>query len=216
MKLSLLKCLMAVLMFASVGLAMAEPKIGNEFDKTAQAIANDNPNVIEVTELFWYGCIHCYKMDPALEAWSKKLPADVAFKRMPALPQPAWAPMTKAYYAMEDLKVLAKLHPMLFEAVHQTKSLNPTDEVAIIDWVVKNSGLEKTKVDGAFKSFSMSNKLSRAQQYFRASGATGVPSLVIDGQFITSSTMAGGNQGALNTADYIINNIRADKAKAKK
>lgn len=216
MKSSLLKCLMAVLMFASVGQVMAEPKIGYEFDKTAQAIANDNPNVIEVTELFWYGCIHCYKMDPTLEAWAKKLPADVAFKRMPALPQPAWAPMTKAYYAMEDLKVLTKLHPMLFEAVHQTKSLNPTDEVAIIDWVFKNSGLEKTKVDGAFKSFSMSNKLSRAQQYFRASGATGVPSLVIDGQFITSSTMAGGNQGALNTADYIINNIRADKTKAKK
>mgnify|MGYP000028619009 CR=1 FL=1 len=68
----------------------------------------------------------------------------------------------------------------------------------------------------ALLTLRMSNKLSRAQQYFRASGATGVPSLVIDGQFITSSTMAGGNQGALNTADYIINNIRTDKAKAKK
>jgi protein dithiol oxidoreductase (disulfide-forming) len=144
----------------------------------------------------------------------KKLPADVVFKRMPALPQPSWAPMTKAYFAMEDLNVLEKLHTPIFNAVHKSKSLNPTDEAAVMDWVVKNTGLEKSKVEGAFKSFSMGNKLVRAQQYFRASGATGVPSLVIDGQFITSSTMAGGNQGALNTADYIIANIRADKAKA--
>lgn len=216
MKSSLLKCLMAVVMWFGAASVMAEPKIGNDFEKTAQVIATDNPNKIEVTELFWYGCIHCYKMDPSLEAWVKKLPADVVFKRMPALPQPAWAPMTKAFYAMEDLNVLEKLHTPLFDAVHKQKSLNPTDEAAVMDWVVKNSGLEKAKVESAFKSFSMGNKLVRAQQYFRASGATGVPSLVIDGQFITSSTMAGGNQGALNTADYIITNLRADKAKAPK
>ncbi len=216
MKSSLVKFLLSAVMLFSASSILAEPKIGSDFDKTAQVIATDNPAKIEVTELFWYGCFHCYKMDPTLEAWVKKLPADVVFKRMPALPQPTWAPMTKAYFAMEDLNVLEKLHTPIFDAVHKSKSLNPTDEAAVMDWVVKNSGLEKAKVEGAFKSFSMGNKLVRAQQYFRASGATGVPSLVIDGQFITSSTMAGGNQGALNTADYIIANIRADKAKAAK
>jgi len=152
-------------------------------------------------------------MDPILNAWVKKLPADVVFKRVPGLPQPAWAPMAKAFYAMDDLKLSDKLHTALFDAIHKEKVLNPTDEVATIDWMTKKSGLDKKKVEEAFKSFSMNNKLNRAAQVFRASGATGVPSFIIDGQFITSSTMAGGNEQALKTADFIIANIRADKAK---
>lgn len=203
----------ALMFFASFSV-MAEPQMGKEFDKTAQAISTDNPNKIEVVELFWYGCGHCHQMEAPLNAWVKKLPADVTFKRMPGLPQPAWAPMAKAYYAMETLGVLEKLHSPLFDAIHKQKTLNPTDEKAAIDWVTKQSGLDRLKVEGAFKSFSMNTNLNRAANFFRASGATGVPSLIINGQFITSSTMAGNNDLALKTADYIITNIRADKANA--
>ena len=209
------KLFTACLLLASFNVLADEPQVGKEFDKTAQIIPNETPNKIEVTELFWYGCGHCYQMDPLLNAWVKKLPADVVFKRMPGLPQPAWAPMAKAYYAMEDLKVLEKLHSALFEAIHKQKTLNPSDEKATIDWITQKSGLDRSKVEQAFKSFSMNNKLNRAAQFFRASGATGVPTLVIDGLYITSSTMAGGNEAALATADYIIENLRADKAKAK-
>ena len=208
------KLLSALMLLASFNVLAAEPQIGKDFDKTPQAISTDSPNKIEVTEVFWYGCIHCYHMDPLLNAWVKKLPADVVFKRMPGLPQPAWAPMAKAFYAMEDLKLSEKLHTALFDAVNKEKSLDPPNEAAAINWLTKKSGLDKAKVEGAFKSFSMNNKLNQAANFFRASGATGVPSLVIDGQFITSSTMAGGNEQALKTADYIISNLRADKAKA--
>jgi thiol:disulfide interchange protein DsbA len=215
-KLSVKNFLGALMLLASFNVLAADPQIGSEFDKTAQVIATDTPNKIEVTELFWYGCIHCYQMDPVLNAWVKKLPADVVFKRVPGLPRPDWAPMAKAYYAMEDLKVLEKLHAPLFDAIHKQKTLKPTDEPATIDWIAKQGGLDKKKVEEAFKSFSMNNKLNRAAAYFRSSGATGVPSLIIDGQYITSSTMAGGNTQALNVADYIITNIRADKAKTAK
>ena len=76
--------------------------------------------------------------------------------------------------------------------------------------------MDKLKVEQAFKSFTINTSLNRAAQIFRASGATGVPSLVIDGKFITSSTMSGGNEQALKVADYIIGNVRADKAKTVK
>jgi thiol:disulfide interchange protein DsbA len=209
-----MKKLLGILMLlASFNVMAADPQMGSEFDKTAQAIPNETPNKIEVTELFWYGCSHCYQMEAPLNAWVKKLPADVTFKRIPGLPNPSWAPMAKAYYAMETLGVLEKLHAPLFEAIHKQKALNPTDEKAAIDWVTKQAGLDKKKVEAAFGSFSMNTNLNRAANFFKASGATGVPSLVINGQFITSSTMAGNNNAALNTADYIINNIRADKAK---
>ena len=214
MKMLSVKNLLSSLILLASFSVLADPQIGKDYDKTAQIIPTETPKKIEVTEIFWYGCIHCYHMDPILDAWVKKLPADVVFKRMPGLPQPAWAPMAKAFYAMEDLKLSAKLHTPLFDAIQKEKSLNPTDELAAIDWMTKKSGLDRQKIEDAFKSFSMNNKLNRAAQTFRASGATGVPSLIIDGQYITSSTMAGSNEEALKTADYIIANLRADKAKA--
>ena len=208
------KLFSALLLLASFNVFAADPQMGKDFDRTAQAIANENPNKIEVVELFWYGCGHCHHMETPLNAWVKKLPADVTFKRVPGLPNQSWAPMAKTFYALETLGLLEKLHTPLFDAIHKQKSLNPTDEKGAIEWVTKQSGLDKAKVEEAYNSFSTNANLKRAANLFRASGATGVPSLVINGQFITSSTMAGNNDLALKTADYIITNIRADKAKA--
>ena len=218
MKTSIIKSLAILMLSLSTAaistLAMAEaPKIGTQFDAVAQPIATDNVAKIEVMEIFWYGCSHCYSMDAPLTAWVKKLPSDVYFKRMPGLPNTSWAPMAKAFYAMETLGVGEKLHTPLFDAIHKTKTLNPTDEKAAIAWITAQSGMDKLKVEQAFKSFTINTNLNRAAQIFRASGATGVPSLVIDGKYITSSTMAGGNEQALKAADYIIGNVRADKAK---
>ena len=194
--------------------AFAEaPQVGSNFEAVAQPIPTDNAAKIEVMEIFWYGCIHCYHMDVPLNTWVKKLPSDVYFKRMPGLPNASWAPMAKAFYAMETLGVSEKLHTPLFDAVHKSKTLNPTDEKAIVDWMTLQSKMDKVKVEAAFKSFTINTNLNRAAQIFRASGATGVPSLVIDGKYITSSTMNGGNEQALKVADYIIENVRKDKAK---
>lgn len=193
--------------------ASADPQVGQQFDQVTQQIATDQPGKIEVMEIFWYGCPHCYHMEQPLEAWVKKLPSDVYFKRVPALPNAGWAPMAKAFYAMQELGVLDKLHSQLFDAIHKSKTLNPADEAATIDWVIKQGGLDKIKVEKAFKSFATNMQLNKAMQVFKASGATGVPSLVIDGKYITGSSMAGGNDAALQTADFIINNVRKDKAK---
>lgn len=206
------KFLTGLLLILSTHVMAEAPQTGQQFDAVAQIIPTDAPAKIEVLEIFWYGCIHCYQMETPLNAWVKKLPKDVYFKRMPGLPNASWAPMAKAFYAMETLGVAEKLHTPLFEAIHKQKTLNPTDEKAAIEWVTQKSGMDKLKVEQAFKSFTINTNLNRAAQTFRASGATGVPSLVIDGKYITSSTMAGGNEAALKTADYIIDNVRKDKA----
>ena len=221
MKISIIKSLAILMLSLSTAgistLAMAEaPKIGAAFDAVTQPIPTDNAAKIEVTEIFWYGCSHCYSMDAPLNAWVKKLPSDVYFKRVPGLPNPSWAPMAKAFYAMETLGVAEKLHTPLFEAIHKQKVLDPTNEKAAIAWVTQQSGMDKLKVEQAFKSFTINTSLNRAALVFRNSGATGVPSLIIDGKYITSSTMAGSNEQALKTADYIIGNVRADKAKTVK
>lgn len=206
------KYLSLLMLLLSTSVLAEAPKLGAEFDAVAQPITTDVAGKIEVMEVFWYGCIHCYQMEVPLNAWVKKLPADVYFKRMPALPRADWAPMAKAFFAMETLGLQEKLHTQLFEAVHKQKVLNPTDEKAAIDWVTKASGMDKLQVEQAFKSFTINTNLNRAAQIFRSSGATGVPSLIIDGKFITSSTMSGGNAEALKVSDYIIENVRKEKA----
>jgi protein dithiol oxidoreductase (disulfide-forming) len=103
-----MKKLFAALMLLASTTVMANPMAGVEYNTTTKDITTDNPSKIEVVELFWYGCIHCYQLEPQLHAWVKKLPDDVVFKRVPGLPRPDWAPMAKAYYAMETLGVLDK------------------------------------------------------------------------------------------------------------
>lgn len=206
------KILTALLLLATTHVMAADPQFGNEFKQTVQAIPTDQPAKIEVMEIFWYGCPHCYHLEPSLEAWVKKLPQDVYFKRVPGVPREDWAPMAKAYYTLEALGLVDKLHGALFDAIHKQRVLNPTSEKAAIDWITKQSGLDRKKVAETYNSFSVNTKVVRAMQIFRASGATGVPSLVIDGKYLTSSTMAGGNQEALNVADYIINHVRQDRA----
>jgi protein dithiol oxidoreductase (disulfide-forming) len=206
------KLMTALMLLVSSTLMAGTPQNGTEFAQTAQVMPTDNPSKIEVSELFWYGCPHCYVLEPQLTAWVKALPKDVAFKRVPGLPRPDWAPMAKAFYVMEALGLSEKLHSKLFEALHKQKAFLPNDEKATIDWITKESGLDRKKVETEFNSFSLNTKLNQAAQIFRASGATGVPSLIIDGKYITSVTMAGGNQEVLNVANYIIENVRKDKA----
>lgn len=206
-----MKKLFAALMLLASTTLMANPMAGVEYNTTPQQVPTDSPGKVEVVELFWYGCIHCYQLEPQLHTWVKKLPSDVVFKRVPGLPRPDWAPMAKAYYAMETLGVLDKLHGKLFDAIHKSRSLKPTDEAAAIDWVAKEGGLDKKKVQEAFNSFTSNTKLNRAAQIFRASGATGVPALIIDGKYVTSSSMAGGNVQVLKVADHLIAKARAEK-----
>jgi thiol:disulfide interchange protein DsbA len=200
----------AVFMLFAVA-ACAEPQSGIEYMQTQQALPTDNPSKVEVVELFWYGCPHCYQLEPTLAVWVKKLPKDVEFKRVPGIARPDWAPGAKAYYAMEALGVVDRLHAALFDAIHKQRSVKPNDDVALIDWIAKQGGLDRKKVEEAYNSFSVNTKMMRATQVFRASGATGVPALIIDGKYLTSSTLAGGNEEALKTADYLIDRARKEK-----
>lgn len=211
-----MKNLLAVLMLFFTVNAVAEgpasvPQVGKEYDLTTQIIPSGNPAKIEVVELFWYGCPHCYHFEPAITSWVKNLPKDVIFKRVPGIPNPSWAPMAKAYYALEALGLTEKLHAKLFEAIHKQRTLDPASDLAAIDWITKESGLNRKKVQEAFNSFSTNTQLNRAGQIFRASGATGVPSLVINGKYVTSLSATSSNEELLRVADYLINQVRNAK-----
>ena len=204
--------LMILILFSTLSLAV-EPMPGVNFKTTKNTISTESKNKIEVIELFWYGCIHCYNMDPYLDKWADSLPKDVTFKRVPAIPRKDWVESAKAYYALETLGIVNKLHEKLFDAIHKEKLFKHNDTKALINWITLNGKLDKKKVESAFNSFSMKAKLSRSYKIFKAAGATGVPTMIIDGKYFTSSTMAGGEQNAIDIMNFIIKNVRKDKAK---
>jgi thiol:disulfide interchange protein DsbA len=152
-------------------------------------------------------------MDPYLDKWADNLPKDVTFKRIPAIPRKDWVESAKAYYALESLGLINKLHEKLFDAIHKEKQFKHNDTKALINWIALNGKLDKKDVKAAFNSFSMKSKLSRSYKIFKAAGATGVPTMIIDGKYFTSSTMAGGEQNAIDIMNFIIKNVRKDKAK---
>jgi thiol:disulfide interchange protein DsbA len=206
-----MKSLLTAFLMLVSSIAIAEPQSGFEYTQTQQVIPTENPAKIEVVELFWYGCPHCYQLEPRLVTWVKKLPGDVVFRRVPGIARPDWAAGGRAFYAMEALGVAEKLHAPLFDAIHKQHSVKPNDDAALIDWITKQSGLDRKKVEEAYNSFSVNTKVMRATQLFRASGATGVPALIIDGKYLTSSSLAGGNEEALKVADYLIEKARKEK-----
>ena len=209
-----MKKLIFIILIAITNFVFAiQPEPGVNFKPTKEVIPTESKDKIEVVELFWYGCVACFNMDPYLDKWADDLPKDVTFKRIPAIPRKDWVASAKAYYALESLGLVNKLHEKLFDAIHKEKTFKHNDSKALINWIALNGKLDIKDVEAAFNSFSMKSKLSRSFKIFKAAGATGVPTMIIDGKYFTSSTMAGGEQNAIDIMNFIIKNVRKDKAK---
>lgn len=185
------------------GAATANPVEGKDFATVPlpQATAAGK---IEVTEFFWYGCPHCFTLDPKLEAWVSKLPKDVQFKRVPAVLAAHWQPMAKSFYALEATGV--DLHAKMFSAMH-VENINLSDEQTFLQWVGKQ-GADSRKIGEAYRSFGVNSKLQAARQLNVNYGLTSVPTLVIAGKYRTSPSMAGSAEQMFQVADHLIDQVR--------
>jgi thiol:disulfide interchange protein DsbA len=158
---------------------------------------------VEVVEFFWYGCGHCYAFEPVLEAWVKRLPADVAFRQVPVGFMAPHQMHQKMYYALEEMGQLPALHRKIFNAIHQ-QGKRLSSEADIVAFVSAN-GVDGTKFEAAFKSFGVANKANRAKQLQEAYKIDGVPALGVQGRYYTSASLAGNShEGATIVADALI------------
>ena len=178
------------------------PTEGKEYKKVPNPQATQTGKNIEVLEIFWYGCSHCYHLESSLQAWKKALPSDVTFRTTPA----AWNMMmvqhAKVFFATEQMGLLPKLHDSIFDALHK-EGANLHQEDDVLAWMGKH-GVDTAKFKTYYNSFSVSNLANRAQSTASQYGAEGVPVLVINGKWLTAPSMAGGEQQALQVADYLI------------
>jgi thiol:disulfide interchange protein DsbA len=176
--------------------------------KTAQPV--DVPaGKIEVIEFFWYGCPHCNEFNPYLEDWLKKQQPDVVFKRVPVAFRDDFIPHSKMYYALDALGLARKLTPAIFHEIHVNKNylLTPEAQVAFLSTL----GVDKQKYMDAYNSFSTQSALKRDQQVLENYQIDGVPTLAVQGHYLTSPSTTNSLPGTIQVLDYLVAQVRAKK-----
>jgi len=199
-------------------------KAGQHFQVLPQAVAQNDDSKIEVTELFWYGCGHCYHFEPALKKWQKTMPADVALNKIPAIWQPVMEVHARMFYVADAMGVLDKLHAPIFGAIAQQRKMfasrdgrewNP--DLPAIEALFNQYGADGAKAVKLMDSFSINSKVKQGMAKQRAYQMTGTPEMIVAGKYRVSNSLPGfkgqsnGQQMMLEVVDYLIAKERSEK-----
>lgn len=196
------------LLAGPAGRAFAQ-RAAQGFQVLEPAVPTTAKGKIEVVEFFHYGCPHCRDFDPLLEQWIKRLPEDVSFVRVPAIwGNPQLQGLARLYYTFEVTGQVAKLHEPVFEAVQDSKEPLHTED-GVRDWVGKRGVDVKAFMD-AYKSFGVQSMVQRADQMARAYKIQGVPTMAVDGRFLTAASMTGSHEGTLKQVDQLLARVRSE------
>lgn len=161
---------------------------------------------IEVIEFFWYGCPHCYNLEPFVEDWLKKLPADVQFRHVPAVFNERWARDAATFYTFEAMGVLDRVHRPFFDAIHVDR-LKLDVPQALSDWLQKNK-VDQAKFDETSRSFGVQSKVRRAQQLSVAYKIDGTPTMGVHGRYTVSPEQGRSQKGMFETVDFLVGLVR--------
>lgn len=186
----------------------AEPiEAGKQYVELSSAVPVSEPGKIEVVEMFWYGCPHCYAFEPTINPWAEKLPADVHFVRIPAMFGGPWDAHGQLFLTLQSMGVENKVHSAVFNAIQKEhKKLITPDEMAEF---VATQGVDKDKFLATFNSFAIKGQIVAAKELAKKYEITGVPTLIVNGKYRFDLGSAGGPEQTLQVADQLIAKERA-------
>lgn len=213
--------LFAAASFACVALGAvaspADPVEGVDYLKLPQIQPTESGKKVEVLEFYWYNCPHCFAFEPQLADWVKKRGDTIVFKRVPVSFRESFVPQQKLYYTLEAMGKIDPVHRAVFEAIHVGRlQLDKEDKIA--DFVEKQ-GIDRKKFLEIFNSFSVQSKANRVRGMQEAYRIESVPTIAVDGRYITSpsiagSSMRGASEHALHAATLqVIDSLIAKKNK---
>lgn len=188
-------------------LAFSLPAPGQEFEQDVNyfPLMVEQPvrtgDKIEVLELFWYGCPHCYSLEPYLIKWLKNKPDFVEFVRLPAVLNRSWAFDARVYYTFVALGVVDQLHEPYFDTIHRERNRMTTAE-EIAEWA-SEKGVNGQAILDTFNSFGVDSMLANATQMAEGYETDGVPTIIVDGKFRTKVSLAGGQNELIDLMNYL-------------
>ena len=190
----------------STARAQGAPTEGTHFQRLAAPVPMAATGKIEVFEFFWYGCPHCFALEPFVEQWMAKLPPDINFHRVPAAFTPQYEFHQKVFYALEAMGQLGNVHRKLFNAIHvDKKRMGSEPEVTAF---VTSLGVDGAKFAETLKSFGVLGKARQARQLADGYHIDGVPMVGIQGRYTTSPSMVGSAERTFPVVDFLIDRVR--------
>ncbi len=163
-----------------------------------------DPERIEILEFFWFGCPHCNAFEPTINAWKKTKPEDVDFVREAPALNPAWETHSRIFYAAEALGITEKMFDQTFNEIHQNGNRLRSPKAAGSFIEDLDIGVSAEDYMKAMQNFSVETALNRSRKLAGDSRVSGVPSILINGKYITSASLAGGNDGIINVMNQLI------------
>ena len=161
------------------------------------------PGKVEVVEVFWYGCPHCYSLEPYIQRWLAEGKSEEAeFVKLPASLNPSWQPHARLFYAARALGVLEQAHGDIFREMHvERRPLNTLDEM--VDFLGRY-GVSAEDARAALTSFAVEAQVRKADTMVRRYRLTGVPAVVVNGKYVTGADMAGGAEQMFDVINYLV------------
>ena len=202
------------LLLAAVLVATPFAAVAQGWTEGRHYVASPNPEApsedgkITVEEFFWYGCPTCYNLEPHMLKWLETKPADVEFTRYAASLSPAWRLHARAFYTADSLDVIDPVHAALFHAIHEERNPLGTPE-AIAEVFAEAGGVSAEAFQRAFDSFGVETRLRRGDQLARRHQLQGVPTIIVNGKWITGPSMAQGYERLAPLIDHLVELERA-------
>jgi thiol:disulfide interchange protein DsbA len=188
--------LVTALIWLSVSATAAAQVAGKDFQLINPPQPTESGNKIEVIEFFSYACPHCHSLQPSLATWLKRKPADVEFRRIPAVFQDNWIPFARIFYTLDAMGLVDKLHHDVFAAIHDQR-VRLQEPKVLFDWVA-SKGVDKQKFIDTYNSFSVQSRTQRATDVTRRYNVPFTPAIVVDGRYLTGPSMTATG----NAVDY--------------
>jgi thiol:disulfide interchange protein DsbA len=164
---------------------------------------------IEVIEFFYYGCPICYELQPHMSRWLIGAPNYIAHRRVPVLSSEGWEPFAKLFYTLESMGELARLHWPVYDNFH-FDGVQLNQEKVMLDWVARN-GIDRDKFAAVYNSDAIKAKLDETRALMKTYDVRGVPTIVVDGKYVSSARMAGGTRQLMQTVDELVRQARKER-----
>ena len=175
---------------------------GIDYKLITPAVKTSDPGKVVVSEMFWYGCPHCFRFEPFVEQWSKKLPAGVLFEQVPSTLNPRWSDHARTYYSLELMGELEKVHTKIFDGIHvKRQRLDRLDSIATY---LGEQGIDEAKFREMYNSFPVDATLRKNAKKEKKYGHNGVPAVIVNGKYLTSGSLAGSNERLIQVMNFLV------------
>ena len=207
------RLMLVVLMLCTYGQPRLAESTAVTFNEGSQyqridppAPLTDHKNRVEVVEMFFYACPHCYELEPKMQHWLKDKPY-VDFHRMPAIVGPTWADQARAFYITDTLGKLDQMHEALFKAIHED-GRQIYNEYAVVEFFTSQGVDEQTVLD-LYRSPEVAASVNEARDKTVKYGLRGVPAVIVNGKFITAPYFVRNQEEMLEVLDSLVEKERA-------